>query len=320
MEGNLEQGAPNPMDEVFTDDEEGGLSEEESAAAVAEVEAHLSGGQAPEAAKDEGSAPDDGGVDLAAIVADMLGPDAKPSGGREAWRGEAKAKLVAQGWDEKTAHQIAYHGPAEKARALLATSGDSSQDMGANRTDAPPVDAEAGQRLTEALSGFLDDSAAAKTLGDVIQRAQAPQLAAMQQELEFLRSQVTTQQAAAGTEELVAARDRLVGSYPEVNDPAAWKKLAPAIKAARASGLAGTLDQALTLALFNTYGARTGEPASKPETPSSVPTRPGKATPGARALTRKQIDAKFNKMNFEGTMPPKAILAWRRDALARLKD
>lgn len=219
----------------------------------------------------------------------------------DAWRGSAKAALVALGLPEMAAHQTAYHGGDQKKVEAIV------QRMGGTVGSEPSQPAQrpaeagsgAGNRLSELLDELEDGEAKEKLASELEtvneDRALLRQLRA---EVDSLKGQQRESATSSLTEQIRASQQELAGEYPELQDPAEWQQLQPLVLGFAAQGLG--IAPALRAAALSRYGARVAPEGSPRQ--SATPPAPGiRVNSGqARAMTPAHLKARVAAMVFEG--------------------
>lgn len=283
------------------------VTTEEQEAARAELEAIMAAERGPDVPDPlEGTAePAEPAeeVDVAALAADLVKSGPTPV---DQWRGEAKAKLIEAGWNEKTAHQMAYNDSPENVRKLLDGDAGAVQSGQSQPAVAPTGAEDVGSMLAEALG--LEDSEAKDKIGQVIETLQASarnaadaEIAALKEQIGVLSERTMAGDVQAKQAEIVQAREALESDYPELRSRAQWDRVTPLVKVLMQSDEVSSVAEALKAACVTKFGVRSGEAAIATTDPAPSPTQSGQATPGAAgadaAATAKK---KVTQMIFDG--------------------
>lgn len=280
--------------------------------------------QAPEAATyDDGDEPEFDPTAFASELAAELSEESAPAAPSDAWKSDAKGKLIKQGYTEQEAHFMAYKMGREKVEKLLAPEASRVQSEEATPTSAPEGSAPTGfMELSESLRDQLDGPAA-EELGKVLASIQAQALAqsaatadATAQELAFLRNRVMSEDVAAATKEIATASRELSETYPELRNQAQWDALKPLIKAAMPLA-GGSHSKALRYACLEKFGDRTGQHANSPVDSSPSPAKRENPGAGTRAVTAEAAKSKIAQMIYS-SRPADEVMGFANTTRKRL--
>ena len=217
---------------------------------------------------------------------------APPRVDHNAWRSEAKTRLVAAGMDPEAAHLQAFEKTRESTERLVAALGGGVDSGRAGpHGDDPTGSSHQGSGASES-EGQGGDGRSASDPGT---------LDALRAELADLRQ---TYVATVGTQkvaEMQEAREQLAsGAYPELRNGTVVESLKPAIRALTSGPEPVSHAEAVRLATFAKFGVRDGSDPTTDKVDASVP-NPGRVNaPGRRAANPDQVRSRIADMVYNG--------------------